>query len=322
MVTVDLRREKKFNNKLKLSDTKEGIITALIITGIGVYISGKLEDPSLYEAIKNHKDKTVTINTEKEKGNNMSKKSNENNINLEKWFDKNHSDDELQELFINMDLAMEYIHDKGYCINSFSPKEIEILNNSLKQVKFDSVLKMPNDTYDKKELVKEDIYNSAFLQIGAYMNNISTNDFDNRSISDFLSNMNPTFLKDNFESFSPFIPEEVFPYYNGVVRRGASVRLHEFLEEKKKRDLQNLEKEVEGERNSMNENSNARTQERGKVLVKSNGANFTYDNNEVNNSIYDQLNKKDAAFVTAFVIPIIMVLFGAVLMVASYVMSH
>ncbi|MBQ2639583.1 MAG: hypothetical protein IJF92_02350 [Bacilli bacterium] len=325
MVTVNLRRENKLKNKLKLSDTKEGMIKALIITGIGVYISGRLSDPSLYDAIKNHKDKCLSIDIKKEKGNDMKKKSKDGsikeNITFEQWFNRVHSDDELEELFVNMDLAMKYIHDRGYCINSFSPKEIEILNNSLSQVKFDTLLKMPRDISDKQELVKEDIYNAAFLQIGAYMNNISTSNFHDQSISDFLSNMQPSFLRDNFESFSPFIPENLFPYYNGVVRRGASVYLHQYIEEKKKRDLNNLEREIGGE--SGNTNSNVRSESKGRALVKSNGlGKLIDDNREVNSSIYSQLNRADAAFVTAFVIPIVMVLFGAILMITAFVMGR
>ena len=250
-----------------------------------------------------------------------SKDNRANNITFENWLNKVHSDEELQELFVNMDLAMEYVHNKGYCVNSFNPKEIEILNNSLKQVKFDILLKMPNNFSDQDELIKEDIYNAAFLQVGAYMNNVSTNNFNNQSISDFLNNMNPSFLRDNFDSFSAFVPEDVFPYYREVIRRGIKVRLHDFLERQKRMDLNNLEREIGNE--GGNTSSNSKSEEKGKVLVKSNGyGKLIDDNNQVNSSIYSQLNRQDAAFVTAFVIPIVMVIFGAILMITSMIISH
>ena len=52
------------------------------------------------------------------------------------------TDEELRTVFFNMDLAMKYIHEKGYCIKSFDLNEIEILNNSPKQVKFNTLLKL------------------------------------------------------------------------------------------------------------------------------------------------------------------------------------
>ena len=46
MGAVSIKREEPFKHDLKLVDTKEAIINALIITGIGVYISGRLSDAS------------------------------------------------------------------------------------------------------------------------------------------------------------------------------------------------------------------------------------------------------------------------------------
>ena len=243
MIKVSLRRDEQLKDRVILSDTKEGIVKALIITGIGVYISGRLSDPSLYEAIKNYKDKEISINP---KINNkiidlrnrkkVDLESDNNTNTLSNWLSKEHSQDELRRVFINMDMAMKYIHEKRYCIKSFSPKEIEIINNSLDQIKYNTLLEMPNNMYDQKELIKEDIYSSAFLQIGAYLNNNSMK-YTHQSIDQFLDTLKPQFLKENFDSFSTFLPESDVAYYRGVVQRGVSVYLNEYVNEKSNRDL-------------------------------------------------------------------------------------
>lgn len=240
---------------------------------------------------------------------------------LSSWLNRQHSQEELRQIFLNMDLAMKYIHDKGYCIKSFSPKEIEILNNSLEQIKYNTLLEMPNSMYDQKELVKEDIYSSAFLQIGAYLNNDSIK-YSNQSIDQFLDTLKPQFLKDNFDSFSTFLPETDVAYYRGIVQRGVSVYLNEYVNEKSNRDLVALQKQFgdEGgtERNSNTMNS---VKEKGTALVKSNGHSTGVYDNAFNKNIYSQLDKKDAAYIISLMIPIIMVIGGVALMVLAYIMG-
>lgn len=227
-------------------------------------------------------------------------KSNDN-VKLSEWLNAFHTDEELREVFINMDLAMKYIHQKGYCVKDFNPTEIEILNNSLNQIKYNTLLEMPYNVYDQKELVKEDIYSSAFLQIGIY--------------TKCLKYLKPKFLKENFNSFATFLPESDVPYYKGVIERGASVYFSEYVEEKKRRDLQSLENEFGGNGNtSMNTNVN----ERGKSLVKSNGRGFGElldQNRQINDSIYAQLNHKDSAFVSFVLLPILLVILSLVVLI-------
>ena len=134
--------------------------------------------------------------------------------NLDEWFKDDHDDNERRELFLYMDFAMKYCHERGYCIKSFNPKEIEILNNSIKQVKFNTLIKMPDDSIYQTKLKNEDILNSSLLQVGLYAN--------------CLRYINPEYVKDNYDSFLPFLPETDAPYYRGVIERGASVYFTEF----------------------------------------------------------------------------------------------
>ena len=144
----------------------------------------------------------------------MANRKSNSTINLNNWISEAHSDEEKRDLFLNMDIAMKYIHDRGYCIKTFNPKEIELLDGSVSKVKFNTLLVMPIDREYQKKLIKEDIYNSSMLQIGIYSNCL-----------DYLSR---DFVKENFDSFLVFLPEVDSPYYRGVIERDAMVYFSEF----------------------------------------------------------------------------------------------
>lgn len=220
---------------------------------------------------------------------------------LKEWLSSFHTDDELRQLFIHMDRAMKYIHDRGYCIQSFNTNDIEILNDSLKYIKFNLLFEMPNNFDDRKELIHEDIYSLAFLQIGIY--------------TKCLDYLKPQFLKDNFNSFATFLPEDDVAYYRGIVERGASVYFYDYVNERKKRVLESLEGEING--------GDANSANKGKSLVKTNGMGIDFDNNndQINASIYGQLFSKDAAFISSFAFPAVVLLIGIVVVVLAYLFS-
>ncbi len=217
---------------------------------------------------------------------------------LNEWL-RSKTDEEMRELFFNMDLTMKYIHEKGYCVKSFNLDEIKVLNNSPKQIKFDTLLKLPNDFSVDNELIHEDIYNSAFLQVGIY--------------TKCLQYMKPQFLKEHFDNFATFLPEGDVPYYRGIIERGANIYFSDYVLEKRKRDISSMNSQMDSE-GSLNNTSN-------KSLVKSNGhfkadsSNNVVDiNNRINDTIYRQLNtKKDAAFIGFMIFPTILVILGIVI---------
>lgn len=211
------------------------------------------------------------------------------------------SDEQMEEVFLNMDIAMKYVHKHGYCVKSFSPLEIQILNNSPKQIKFNTLLEMPQDFSIQERLKKEDIFHSACLQIGLYTNS--------------LRYLKEDFLKENFEEFAKNLPQGDVPYYRGVIQRGAGVYYSEYLAEKKKKDLENLEREVAG---SEGKNSS-------KQLVKSNGLGFKDEplaNDKINDNIYKQINGlKDTAFINYLIIPTIILITGIAVSLLALLLS-
>lgn len=127
-------------------------------------------------------------------------------------------------LFYNMDSKMKKLHRKGYYIDSFSGNDILIQGNN---VEFNSIKKLYQD--DSEYIIRKNIYYSAITAVGIYCSCI-------------LSPNNKIFLRENFNEFAFFIPDDVKPYYRGIIERDAKVYLSDFMDTKIK---QQIEKESE-----------------------------------------------------------------------------
>lgn len=235
------------------------------------------------------------------------RKDNGNEINLYDWSGREgqlgvKSEDELREVFLNMDKALKYVHNHDYCVKSFSPLEIQILNNSPKQIRFTTLLEMPNDSVLKEQLKNEDLFRSACLQIGLYTNT--------------LRYLKKDYLKEHFDDFAKSIPSGDVPYYRGIIQRGAGVYFCEFDYEKKKRDLEALSKEIDSFDGGSNKN---------KEYVKTNGYNVKDDsltNDSINDNIYKQINGlNDVAFINYLVIPALVVIAGMAIMLLAWLIN-
>ncbi len=217
-------------------------------------------------------------------------------VTLFDWVNRHHSEESMREVFLNMDIAMKYIHDHGYCIQIFYPTNIEVLNNNPDYVLFDNLMELPNDQVERKKMIKEDIFNSSLIQIGIYTNTI-------RSLT-------PEFLKENFDEIARFIPEADVPYYRGVVLRGASVYFNEYALEKMQMDLEKLEKQI-----AESDGDKSPTKE-----FKYNNEPLT--NDKINDSIYKQINGlKDVAFISYLLIPTIILITLFILSFITWILS-
>ena len=214
------------------------------------------------------------------------------------WIKMHRSEDDMREVFLNMDIALKYIHDHGYCIEVFYPTHIEILNNQPDHIQFDNLVELPADPISRKQMIKEDIFNSSLIQVGLYTNT--------------MRSLTPSFLRENFDNISRFIPEGDVPYYRGVVQRGASVYFCEYAVEKMNRDLEQLDRQIQ-------------ESEGGMSLQKSNGhyeGTSTLTNNQINDAIYKQINGlKDVAFINYLLIPTIALVSLIVIAFISWLLS-
>ncbi len=221
---------------------------------------------------------------EKAKVTKLNSNSNAESVTLSEWVNGHNSEDEMRSVFLNMDRALKYIHEHGYCIDVFHPSEINVLNNDDRYVQFKKLVELSKDYEIAKEMKREDIFRSSFIQIGMYTNS--------------LNYLNPEFLKENFDSFAQFIPQDDVPYYRGVVQRGASVYYHEYTDERSKRDYEELSKQL-GDDNKIVEIPKV------KDMI----------NTPQNDVIYRQINGvNEAAFLNMALIPIAILVLLCVIM--------
>ncbi len=201
---------------------------------------------------------------------------------LLEYIQQHPDEEEMRELFLNMDIALKYIHDHHYCIEVFHPSKIKVLNNMPDHIQFDELMELPYDNSTQKDMIREDIFHSAFIQIGIYTNT--------------LKSLTPSFLKENFDDIARFLPEGDVPYYRGVVQRGASVYFSEYAVEKMKRDYEALEQQVADSNSSNN-------------TIAFHPEISSLSNDKINDSIYRKINGlKDSAFVYHILLPFLLII--------------
>ena len=211
------------------------------------------------------------------------------------------SEDELRTLFLNEDKSMRYLHDQGFYIESFDPRDIDLVDGDINCIRFNEFGSI-DDINDKDFFVNSDINVSACLQIGLYTHT--------------LANLDDKKLKENFDEFSMYLPEGDVSYYRGIIQRNASVYLCDFAVEKRNRDLKNLQKEL-------SENGQDNNYEEVAPVNED-----TLTNKVINDKIYKDLIAKkktkvfrDAAFVYSLVLPTMIVSLAVVICLISFIFN-
>ena len=219
---------------------------------------------------------------------------------LDQWIRTHSTEEEMREVFLNMDRALKYIHDHDYCIYVFHPSEIEVLENSPDHINFRKLMELPSDINKRKTMIKEDIFNSTLIQISFY----------GAINSEKIIYFQPEFLREHFEDLIQFLPNGDVPYYRGVVQRGASVYFCEYALEKRNRDLADLEKQL-GEETGDKQLTPAPQLSEGAII-----------NEKINDNIYRRINGlKDKAFVNMLIIPTIALTIILVFAIIGWVIS-
>ena len=217
-------------------------------------------------------------------------------VTLDLWIRMHPSEEEIREVFLNMDIALKYIHDHGYCIYVFHPSEIEVLENSVDHINFRKLMELPKDAIKAKAIKKDDIFNSSLIQLSFYC---GVN-------SEKMIYFTPEFVREHFEELIQFLPNGDVPYYRGVVQRGASVYFCEYALEKRNRDLIELEKQF-GDDES---------------IVKPINNISDSNNNKINDTIYRRINGlRDSAFVNVLIVPTIALTIMLLFAVVAWIIS-
>ncbi len=118
-------------------------------------------------------------------------------MNLEQWFSARPSQEDMREMFLRMDEQMKNIHSKGCYVSSFEPRNI-MLNGLTPSF---NVGKM--DKYNYQQMMNNDVFRFAFMNVAAYSN--------------CLNYLRPSFLKEHFDEFIPFLPVQDRIYYKSVI---------------------------------------------------------------------------------------------------------
>lgn len=209
------------------------------------------------------------------------------------------SEEELREVFLNEDKAMRYLHEEGFCVDSFDPRDIDLIDGSKNLIRFNKFSKINED---KNRIVNQDIYISACLQIGLYTHTLSI--------------LNEKYLKSNYDEFSKYLPQSDVPYYRGVIERNAGVYLCDYAVEKRNRDLRDLQKQLS------DENEQVKFDEPAPVN------NDELVNRTVNDRIYKELINKnrskgvsDFAYIHILLLPTIILSLGIVICLVTYVLN-
>ncbi len=207
-------------------------------------------------------------------------------IRLKNWTDNNPSLEKRRKTFYNMSKTMKYIHSKGYCVKTFNPNEIKIINeNKLSPIQYNTLVKPK--PHEADAMKQEDIYNLAFLQIGIYagMTNVLRDEF----------------LKENFKEFEVFLHEDDIPYYKGVITRNAHVYYSDYIDTKNERDISKLREEA-GANNKVASFQKTKSTQTGRAMV-----------DKETKKLYSPIEKQEAAYVSFLILPIAMIILGIIL---------
>jgi len=131
--------------------------------------------------------------------------------------------EELTNVLIQLDNALEYLHNHGFCIYDFEPKKIVLYDKKLKLNSFAGLLNDINVNQNAKQV---NIYQLCKIGLFAY-NGIPVDGNMNMKHYNFLQ----TYLQE-FNKRGQ-IPSEIYEYYEDVLLRTNIVYLNDYLVQKK-----------------------------------------------------------------------------------------
>lgn len=215
---------------------------------------------------------------------------------LRDWLKYESNEEQMQKLFYNMSTTMKYIHSYDYYINNFNPSEIEINNSqTLSPIQFNQLNKMEND--DDADLINKNIYILALMQVGVYTHTLDT--------------LNAQFVKNNFQEFEVFLPEDDVAYLRGVIQRNMPVYYCDYVNENNKKKIENLEQEA-GIDQGVSKGVGIQ-----KTKATSIGVAFADKDTK---KLYSVLDDKQAAFTGFLILPLVMILLGMIILLITLFM--
>lgn len=201
----------------------------------------------------------------------------------------------INDMILAMDKKMKMYNENNYVITSFDINKINIYEakDSDGKLIFDAYYPdyapVGPDTFTPKD----NVFYLSCLAIGIYNNCLS-----------YINPAKPKFLKENFNLFAENIPTELVAYYRGIIERGFSVYLNEFVESRNQQEIEKMKQEAERMR--------IEEEEKRKQAEKKEAPRIR------NNDVW---GTSDAAFSSVAFFPMIFLLLGVIIPIIFLIFS-
>ena len=141
----------------------------------------------------------------------------------------------INDMLLAMDKKMKMYHEHNYVITSFDINKTYIYEakDSNGNLIFDADYSEYAPIGKSSFTPKDNVFYLSCLAVGIYNNCLS-----------YINPAEPKFLKENFNLFAENMPQEVVPYYRGIIERGFSVYLNEFNDSKNEQEIAKMQEEA------------------------------------------------------------------------------
>ena len=141
----------------------------------------------------------------------------------------------INDMLLALDKKMKMYHDFNYAITSFDITKTYIYEakDSNGNLIFDADYSEYAPIGKSSFTPKDNVFYLACLAVGIYNNCLS-----------YIDPSKPKFLKENFNLFAENMPQEVVPYYRGIIERGFSVYLNEFIDSRNEQEIAKMQEEA------------------------------------------------------------------------------
>lgn len=207
---------------------------------------------------------------------------------LREYTESYHDNMTIKKLFYTMSKTMEYVHTNGYYIASFQPEEINIIEDE-KSRQYCQYQKVAS--FEESLLIKQmnkNMYDFALLQLATYADMLDY-------LTPRFMEKNPTFIKENFDRFKGFIPEDDEGFFKSVLVRQSYFYYSSFKDQQQKKEIEKMGQSLPS--------STVTAPARGRSLVKETAASKLYSGEEYKQEM--PIENKTAAFVTNYILPMI-----------------
>lgn len=159
--------------------------------------------------------------------------------------------DAYQYLHLRLDQKTKYLHDQGYYVQSYNPNEVFISDGN---IIYRQIAKIESD---REELIRRNILAQTLLMVAVYMD---------------IDALNTEFVKENFSSFSEFLPAEDQGYFSGIIERNSGIYYSEFSKFRDERELEKYKSELESTAPEETNSNKGDNKSQGKALTKATAA--------------------------------------------------